>query len=149
MQYKDEQTNMFYQLIDQGATAFLVEDSYWKGLGNDAYGYTSATIKNYLESSGSSMIAYATMKAARLGYISLDYKEIGTRIYEGIYAHSFNNGCLNDICITAGLGPEKNPYRDGTPAYYLAEAVGSNDAKGVGPFLMAYIEYAKAKNQLK
>lgn len=149
MQYKDEQTNMFYQLIDQGATAFLVEDSYWKGLGNDAYGYTSATIKNYLESSGSSMIAYATMKAARLGYISLDYKEIGTRIYEGIYAHSFNNGCLNDICITAGLGPEKNPYRDGTPAYYLAEPVGSNDAKGVGPFLMACIEYAKAKNQLK
>jgi len=31
----------------------------------------------------------------------------------------------------------------------LAEPVGSNDAKGVGPFLMAYIEYAKAKNQLK
>ena len=48
---------------------------------------------------------------------------------------------LNDICITAGLGPSSKPYRDGSVEYYLAEPVGSDDAKGVGPFIMAYIEY--------
>ena len=42
---------------------------------------------------------------------------------------------------TAGLGPGSNPYRDGSISYYLAEPVGSNDAKGVGPFIMAYLEY--------
>ena len=29
------------------------------------------------------------------------------------------------------------------PADYLAEPVGSNDAKGIGPFIMAYLEYEK------
>ena len=31
----------------------------------------------------------------------------------------------------------------GTPYYYLAEKVVSNDANGVGPFVMAYIEYIR------
>lgn len=147
MQYKDEKTHMFYQLVDQGATAFLVQKEYLDSLGNSFYGAYDTTIKNYLESSGSSMIAYVAMKASRLGYVSKEYESIGKNIFEGIYSHSYRDNCLNDICITAGLGPEKSLYRDGTFAYYLAEPVGNNDAKGVGPFLMAYIEYAKI-NQL-
>ena len=50
---------------------------------------------------------------------------------------------LNDICITAGLGPESRPYRDGSFEYYLAEEVGENDAKGVGPLIMCYVEAKK------
>ena len=45
----------------------------------------------------------------------------------------------------AGLGTNDNIYKDGSAAYYLAEKVGSNDAKGVGPFIMAYLEYRKAE----
>lgn len=112
-------------------------------------GSSSTWVDNYLESSGSSMIAYALMKSARLGYLDGSYSAIGKEIFEGIYKHSYINGELKDICITAGLGPDSNRYRDGSITYYLAERVGSNDAKGVGPFLMAYIEYAKLEETLK
>ena len=142
--YIDKDTNMFYQLIDKGNQSYLVSyDKYLKYLNNS---YTSdTTISNYLESSGSSMIAYTMMKAARLNYIDNKYLSLGKKSFEGIYNHSFNkeNNSLNDICITAGLGPENKPYRDGTEEYYLAEKVGSNDAKGVGPFITAYIEYIR------
>ena len=73
--------------------------------------------------------------------VGINKGEIGKSIYEGVYSYSFKDGVLNDICITAGLGPESNQIRDGSIYYYLAEKVGSNDAKGVGPFIMAYIEY--------
>lgn len=142
LKYKDEKTNMFYQLPDKGPTAYLVKEEYFLGLGNKKYS-KDAIIKNYLESSGSSMIAYSLMKSATLGYIDLKYKAEGIKIFEGIYNYSFKNNALNNICITAGLGPQSKPIRDGSPAYYLAEPVGSNDAKGVGPFLMAFIEYSK------
>lgn len=88
------------------------------------------------------MIAYTLLKGSRLGYLSGDYYSKGIEVFEGIYKHSFKNNSLNDICITAGLGPNSKQYRDGNLAYYLAEPVGSNDAKGVGPFIMAYLEYS-------
>ena len=148
LEYRDEQSKMFYQLVDAGAKKFLVDSKYFKGLKNQAYmfdgKYQSTYVENYLESSGSSMIAYALMKSARLGYISKDLHQKGVECLEGIYNHSVTveDGIhLNNICITAGLGPDSKLYRDGTPAYYLAEPVGSDDAKGVGPFIMAYLEY--------
>ena len=68
----------------------------------------------------------------------------GVEIFNGIckkYLTISSSGInLDGICITAGLGPESSPYRDGSIEYYLSESVGSNDAKGVGPFVMAYIE---------
>ena len=40
----------------------------------------------------------------------------------------------------AGLGPADNPRRDGSFAYYVSEPVVEDDAKGVGPLLLAYTE---------
>ncbi|MDE7095576.1 MAG: glycoside hydrolase family 88 protein, partial [Anaeroplasmataceae bacterium] len=148
LQYKDEKTNMFYQLVDKGPTAYVVHKEYLSGLKNTAYGSEDAIIKNYLESSGSSMVAYTLMKGARLGYLKDEYKALGEEIFEGVYGHSYKNGSLNNICITAGLGPDSNKVRDGSIEYYLAEPVGKDDAKGVGPFLMAYLEYASLEEQL-
>ena len=48
---------------------------------------------------------------------------------------------LDGICLVAGLGPESNPKRDGTVAYYFSEPIVKDDAKGVGPFLLAYSEW--------
>lgn len=148
LNYIDDNSKMFYQVVDQGDKEFLIAAEYLKQLKNVKYknkdgNYSDTNIKNYLESSGSSMVAYTLMKASRLGYISEEKLELGKSIFEGIYKHSYKNNELNDICITAGLGPENKPYRDGTIEYYLAEPVGSNDAKGVGPFLMAYLEYKR------
>lgn len=145
LDYQDDNTKMFYQLIDKKEYSVVVPSYYLAGLNNTDYltndGYKDTLISNYLESSGSSMIAYAMMKSAKLGYIDSDRINSGREIFEGIYKHSFINNSLNDICITAGLGPEGNYVRDGSAYYYLAEKVGSDDAKGVGPFIMAYLEY--------
>ncbi|MDE6660816.1 MAG: glycoside hydrolase family 88 protein [Anaeroplasmataceae bacterium] len=148
LQYKDAKTNMFYQLVDKGPTAYVVSKNYLSGLNNTAYGTSDAIIHNYLESSGSSMVAYTLLKGARLGYLKAEYQDLGKDIFEGVYGYSYKDGSLNDICITAGLGPESNEIRDGSIEYYLAEPVGKNDAKGVGPFIMAYLEYASLKEQL-
>jgi len=99
---------------------------------------------NYPETSGSSMIAYAMMKGARLGYADKRFAEIGKRVFEGICKKYLTetDGKLNlgGICLVAGLGPENNRRRDGSYEYYISEPVVENDAKGTGPFVMAYTE---------
>lgn len=146
LQYQDAESKMFYQVIDRGPITVSVPAIYLKSLKNTKYlvgsNYVDFYITNYLESSGSSMIAYVLLKSSNRKYIDEKYRKIGIEVFDGIYNHSFKNNQLNDICITAGLGPENKTYRDGTIEYYLAEPVGSNDAKGVGPFIMAYLEYA-------
>ena len=140
LQYKDSETNMFYQVLDKPGESALVEYiKYLKPLKNTMYTKDS-NISNYLESSGSSLFAYSILKGCNLGILNDDYKQIGKDIFMGTYNHSFKDNKLNDICITAGLGPDKKTYRDGSFEYYLAEPVGSNDAKGVGPFIMAYLQ---------
>ena len=120
--YADPETGMFYQVVDCG----------------DREG-------NYLETSGSSMIAYAMMKGARLGVIDKKYAETGKKTFDGIcskYLSISPEGELNlgGICLVAGLGPENNRRRDGTFEYYISEPVVENDAKGVAPFVLCYTE---------
>lgn len=121
-QYVDSETGMYYQVVDQG--------------GREG---------NYLETSGSSMIAYAMMKGARLGVIDKKYAEMGRKTFDGIckkYLSISEDGDLNlgGICLVAGLGPEDNKRRDGTFEYYISEPVVENDAKGVAPFVLCYTE---------
>ena len=40
----------------------------------------------------------------------------------------------------AGLGPEDNRRRDGSFEYYMSEPIVEDDAKGVGPLLLAYTD---------
>lgn len=120
--YADPQTGMYYQVVDCG--------------GREG---------NYLETSGSSMTAYAMMKGARLGALDKKYAELGHKTFDGIcekYLKINDKGELNlgGICLMAGLGPEDNRKRDGTFEYYISEPVVENDAKGVAPFLLCYTE---------
>lgn len=105
---------------------------------------------NYLETSGSSMVAYAILKGVRLKALPPRYQQIGLEIFEGIcntYLTVKNEDLnLGGICLVAGLGPENNLRRDGTYEYYMSEPIVENDAKGVGPFIMAYTE-VKRLNQ--
>lgn len=121
LRYLDKDANMFYQVVDQ--------------VGRDG---------NYLETSGSAMIAYAILKGVRLEVLPNDLKETGLKIFQGICSRylSEENGELNlgGICLVAGLGPENNLRRDGSYEYYISEPIVNNDAKGVGPLIMAYTE---------
>lgn len=103
--------------------------------------------KNYLETSGSSIMAYCLMKGARLGYLPKEYSEHGVKAFHGIcdkYLTDVDGEMsLGGICLVAGLGPEKNPRRDGTYEYYMSEPVVKDDAKGTAPFLLAYAEICR------
>ena len=119
--YADEETGLYWQVVDQG--------------GREG---------NYLETSGSSMLAYAMLKGVRLGALDKEYAAKGQKTFRGIVEKylSFTDGDLNlgGICLVAGLGPETNRRRDGSYEYYISEPVVANDAKGVAPFLLCYTE---------
>lgn len=127
LKYLDKDSNMFYQVIDKGTKE-----------------------GNYLETSGSAMVAYALLKGVRLRVLPDRYQKIGLAIFNGIcskYLTVKEDGDLNlgGICLVAGLGPENNRRRDGTFKYYISEPIVENDAKGVGPFIMAYTEVIRIK----
>lgn len=120
--YQDPKTGLWYQVLDQG--------------GRDG---------NYLEATASSMFSYALLKAVRMGYIGKDYKAVAEKGYTGIVEHLIKTNedgtiSLTKCCAVAGLGG--NPYRDGSYEYYVNETVRDNDPKGVGPFILASIEFS-------
>ncbi len=99
---------------------------------------------NYLETSGSAIMAYSLLKGVRLGFLPGEYREYGLKAFRGIcgkYLKETEQGLtLGGICLVAGLGPAGDLRRDGSFAYYMSEPVVENDAKGVGPLLLAYTE---------
>ncbi len=101
---------------------------------------------NYTEVSGSAMIAYSMLKGARLRVLPGEYGEYGRRTFNGIVRDYLSvdresgESHLGGICLSAGLGPESDRRRDGSPSYYISEPVVSDDAKGAAPFLMCYTE---------
>jgi unsaturated rhamnogalacturonyl hydrolase len=110
---------------------------------------------NYLETSGTAIFSYSLLKGLRTGILSDSpnaekYKAAGIKAFEGICAKYLKTDggvlSLGGICLVAGLGPEKNKRRDGSVAYYLSEPVVKDDAKGVGPFILAYNEYKLIHN---
>ncbi len=123
--YADPDTAMYYQVVDQG--------------GREG---------NYLETSGSSMIAYAMCKGARLGVLPPEYADLGKQTFDGILrrylATEGEDVELGGICLVAGLGPQDNPRRDGSYEYYISEPVVKNDAKGVAPLVMCYTEVIRS-----
>ena len=121
MPFADGDTGMYAQVVDQPLTG-----------------------GNYLETSGSAMIAYAMLKGARLKVIPEEYASLGQKTFDGIVRTqlSFTDDelNLNSICLVAGLGPENNRRRDGSYEYYISEPVVSDDAKGSAPFVLCYTE---------
>lgn len=106
--------------------------------------------RNYLETSGSLMVAYSLLKGARLDVLTEpEYRAAGEKILVGIELRKFtvHDGKveLHGICKGAGLGPTGNLRRNGTVDYYLPEDVVHDEQKGVGVCMMAYAEYLQAK----
>ena len=98
--------------------------------------------RNYLETSGSAIMAYSLLKGVRLGFLPASYREYGLKAFQGIcdryLTEKDGSLSLGGICLVAGLGGPQ--MRDGSYDYYMSEPVVCDDAKGVGPFLLAYTE---------
>ena len=124
LKYQDKESKLFYQLI-----ALPEEEG------------------NYLETSGSLMIAYAIMKGCRTGALLEEkYLEKGKEIYHAVLAEKLTAGedgvfHLSGTCASAGLGPREE--RDGSRSYYLSEPVVDDDVKAVGVLMMAAAEAMK------
>ncbi|MBL8562851.1 MAG: glycoside hydrolase family 88 protein [Gemmobacter sp.] len=97
-------------------------------------------VGNYEEISASAMFAYALLRATRL-HLAPDpaLRQAGLRALAAVQGRVGPRG-LEGICHVAGLGPMAGKPRDGSPAYYLTEAIVCDDAKGVGPLMMAWAE---------
>lgn len=106
---------------------------------------------NYHEGSASSMFTYAMTKGLRKGYLDKKYLKNIEKAHAGLLKEfveevSSTHISLNKVVAVSGLGGSKN-YRDGSFEYYMSEPVISNDPKGVGPFMLADIEYEKLKKR--
>lgn len=126
--YQDRASGMFLQLVDLAGEP-----------------------GNYPETSGSAMVAYAMMKGARLGMLPPAYFHKGAEILEGIartYLTGYNGQLmLGGICGSAGLGPgpDHRTDRNGTPAYYLSEAIRPDNQHGTAACMMAYSEFLRGR----
>jgi unsaturated rhamnogalacturonyl hydrolase len=123
LKYQDKESGLFYQVIDKA----------------DVRG-------NYLETSGSAMIAYSMFKACRMKVILADkYEENAMKILNTLIDTRIEevDGCLKlgGTCNVAGL----SDTRDGSVEYYLSEPIVYDDHKGVGPLIMAYAESLRIK----
>jgi len=99
---------------------------------------------NYLEGSVSSMFTYFLLKSVNKGYLDSEFEVAGKKGYEAIVDQLIKENAdgtisLTQVCGVAGLGG--NPYRDGSYEYYINEVIRDNDPKGIGPFIMASLEY--------
>ena len=121
LNYQDKDSKLFYQLIALPKTE-----------------------GNYLETSGSLMIAYSIIKGCRTGALLADkYLEKGKEIYRAVleqklYTDKDGNPHLSGTCAVAGLGPREE--RDGSVAYYLSEPVVDDDVKAAGVLMMVTAE---------
>lgn len=99
---------------------------------------------NYIETSCTAMFAYSIFKGVRMGYLDNRFLPTAIKAYNGlidnfIVTDSTGLVTMKNICGVAGLGGD--PYRDGSYEYYIGEEIRENDPKGVGPFIMASLEY--------
>ncbi|HMS42111.1 MAG TPA: glycoside hydrolase family 88 protein, partial [Pyrinomonadaceae bacterium] len=118
--YQDKKTGVWYDIIDLPKRP-----------------------KNYIESSCSAMFVYAIAKGVRNGYLPEKYLKTVNRGWAGIkkeFIKERADGFLDweGTVSVSGLGG--NPYRDGSFEYYMSEKLRTNDAKGLGPAVMAAVE---------
>ncbi len=126
LKYREEESGVWYQVVDMG----------------DKEG-------NYLEASASSMFSYFLLKGSNMGIFNLNLAGEAQQSFQDVtdeFVEQNEDGTisLTKICGVAGLGG--NPYRSGTFEYYVHEPIRENDPKGVGPYIMAALEYNKLLN---
>lgn len=123
LKYQDPRTGLFYQLIDRPELE-----------------------GNYLETSGSAMVAYSILKACRLGLLQKEkYFETGAQILMALETEQLKvedkEFHLHGICASAGLGPKDE--RDGSVSYYLSEKQIADNLHGAAACLLAYGEWLR------
>mgnify|MGYP002230539706 CR=1 FL=1 len=118
IQFQDAETGMFWQVIDKAGVP-----------------------GNYLETSGSSLFAYAVLKGVRLGYLPKRFRAYGEKAFYGTcdkYLGVNDKGelQLSGICLVAGLGGATR--RDGSLEYYFSEQLWKTTPRALPPCCWLY-----------
>ena len=92
------------------------------------------------------MLAYSLAKGVNKGYLPESYQKAAEDAFNGLITQLIvvepdGELHLNQICKSAGLGG--NPYRDGSFEYYVNEPIVSDNAHGLGPFILAALQLNK------
>lgn len=103
---------------------------------------------NYLESTCSTMFVYSFTKAYNRGYVDKKFLQSAQKGFNGILKEFIKENpdktiSITKCCAVAGLGGKNPQDRDGSFDYYISEPIRDDDAKAVGPFIMAGIELQK------
>lgn len=111
LKYQDAETGMWYNVVNQNA---------------DLSG-------NKLETSGSSMMAYALMKAYNNDWVADKYGEAGLRAFNGVVANKVKGAegsySVEDTYLKSGVGD--------SDSYYCTNGYTTDEAKGTGALIMA------------
>ncbi len=107
---------------------------------------------NFKEASATAMFTYALAKGARLGYLPKTYEANAIKGWTGmekafVTKDAAGMATFHGTVKVSGLGGK--PYRAGDYNYYVHEAVGDDDAKGIGSYLMAASEIQQLSNSAK
>ncbi len=121
LEYRDEATGMWYNVIDHGPEL------------------AGSGCNNELETSGTALMAYAMMKTYAEGYLDDTYGEAGLMAFNGIVKNYLDSEGLHNVYISSGV--------ETTPEGYLGKSYKVNEAKGVGPLMMA-ASYANAAAEI-
>ncbi|WP_150274385.1 glycoside hydrolase family 88/105 protein [Paenibacillus tepidiphilus] len=115
--YQDENTGLWYQVIDKGEQP-----------------------DNWLENSCTSLFVHAIAKAVRFGYLDTEYLKYAWKGYQGVIdTLKFDeNGhvVIGNICIGTGIGDY---------AHYIARPTSENDLHGAGAFILMCVEMSLAE----
>jgi unsaturated rhamnogalacturonyl hydrolase len=125
--YQDKKTGLWWQVMDKGSRP-----------------------GNFTEASASSMFVYALAKGVRMSYLPQADLAPARRGWSAIQATFVKTAAdgrtfLEGTVKVGGLGG--SPYRSGTFDYYIGEKTRTNDAKGVGAFLLAGSEMAQVSTE--
>lgn len=115
--YQDEQTGLWANLLDRPVTE-----------------------TNRLETSGTSMMVYSTLKAIEKGWLDDSdghYRAACKKAFEHVVDLKLIDGHLIDTYFVASASGQNN-YEN--PNVYMVD-----EGKGVGPFIMAYAQMLKTK----
>ena len=89
---------------------------------------------NPYETSGTSLVCYAVMKAVNNGWLDESYADMAILAFKGICNEKLSNNNLKDICFKGAPGSSNSTFYD-------------NEGKGLGPFIMFYAEMLEYVNK--
>ena len=117
IKYQDDSTGLWYNVVNRDSSL-------------------TSNNGNKLETSGTALMAFAIMKAVNKGWVTdSKYATAGLAAINGIVANKMSGGKINDIYKSSGVCTSDGDYCEND---YV-----SDEAKGVGPVIMAAAEAAK------